>query len=149
MFKELKDKNYLNTKEFSFIHIDKKEVKDYIHDLANNSSPGVSGIPTKVIKYCINAIIEPLVKIFNACISSSCIPSECTCVVVTPFIKIKVKKIIKIIIVVFQFYHLLLKFSKKFYLVKLPIILNLIIYFSMVNMVLEKISRVKLLYMNL
>ena len=51
-----------------------KQLKTGFNEIRQNSSPGVSKIPTKILKASIKAIGPSLLHIFNSCISLSTIP---------------------------------------------------------------------------
>jgi hypothetical protein len=58
-----------------------------INELQNSKGPGISGIPTKVIKILNDKICPIITNLFNDCIKTCSIPSEWKTAVVTPLYK--------------------------------------------------------------
>jgi hypothetical protein len=75
--------------KFSFVPTTSTIVEKLILKLDNASSPGLSGIPTKILKAASNSLAPLLAKLFNNCISSNKIPIEWKSAVVTPLYKQK------------------------------------------------------------
>ena len=55
----------------------------------NNSSAGVSNIPVKIIKFCVDELSPYLTELFNCCLNSGVIPDEWKMAIVTPLYKNK------------------------------------------------------------
>lgn len=72
---------------FHFIETNSTEVNELIKQLDCSSSPGITGIPTKVIKHCSCKISPILAKLFNNCISTNTIPIEFKTAIVNPLFK--------------------------------------------------------------
>ena len=70
-FKNMKTVNKLNITSFSFKCVDMRQLKAAFNEIRENSSPGVSKIPTKILKASIKASGPTLLHIFNSCISSN------------------------------------------------------------------------------
>lgn len=66
-FLNLKQNNKVNTPGFSFSIIDKIDVEKVIKDISISSSPGVTGIPTRILKDLITNLSSVLSEIFNNC----------------------------------------------------------------------------------
>ena len=66
----MKTVNKLDITQFSFKCVD-KQLKAAFNEIRENSSPGVSKIPTKILKASIKASGPTLLHIFNSCISSN------------------------------------------------------------------------------
>ena len=75
--------------KFSFRAITDVDVKEFLPELDELSAPGISGIESKLIKHCADSLIQPLVELFNLCISTNQIPSEWKVAYVTPVLKPK------------------------------------------------------------
>ena len=75
--------------KFSFRAITDVDVKEFLTELDELSAPGLSGIESKLIKHCADSLIQPLVELFNLCISTNQIPSEWKVAYVTPVLKPK------------------------------------------------------------
>lgn len=56
------------------------------------SAPGISDIESKLIKHCVDSLIQPLVELFNLCISKNRIPDQWKIAYVTPVLKPKAPK---------------------------------------------------------
>ena len=89
------DKNFnqydLNIEKGSF-KISKFSSDDVIHAVKlidGNSSCGVTDIPVKVIKHCIDGISPVFAKLINHFVLNNSIPSELKCAIVTPLFKNK------------------------------------------------------------
>ena len=68
--------------------VSERIVEKFIQSLDASSGPGVTDIPTKVIKYCQN-IVPILTSLFNQCIQTCTIPKEWKTALVTPLFKNK------------------------------------------------------------
>ena len=85
-FNNLKTTNNLlsTPKElFSYQLTTTETVSSYIKDMNTSSGPGISGIPTKVIKACVETLSSVLAVLFNAAITSATIPKEWKSAVIT------------------------------------------------------------------
>ena len=89
VFRKLKVEEKLSTTKFSFVPTTSTIVENLILKIDNASSPGLSGIPTKILKAASNSLAPLLAKLFNNCISSNKIPIEWKSAVVTPLYKQK------------------------------------------------------------
>ncbi|CAF1031629.1 unnamed protein product [Brachionus calyciflorus] len=90
-FAMLKRIKKVNTPGFSFKIFDKFDAEKII----NNSltcSPGVTGIPRRLLKKLMKNISKVLNQIFNNCIITGIIPDEWKTAVVTPLYKNKESK---------------------------------------------------------
>lgn len=72
---------------FSISKTSPEEIIETINNLDNTSSAGISGIPVKVIKFCMNELSIVLCEFFNYCISNGCVPDEFKYAIVTPLYK--------------------------------------------------------------
>ena len=70
--------------KFSFRPITDVDLRDFLSELDELSDPDVSGIESKLIKHCADSLIQPLVELFNLCISTNRIPDEWKIAYVTP-----------------------------------------------------------------
>ena len=62
---------------------------DLLNDLESNTSPSVSGIPVIILKQAKISIVDPLVQIFNSCITQKIFLREWKTAIVTPLYKSK------------------------------------------------------------
>ena len=92
VFMKLKRKKKVNIPGFTFGNYTSLSVIKAINELSITSSPGVSGIPTRILKEIGVKIAPVLAEIFNNCISSGIIPDEWKTAVVTPLFKNKGQK---------------------------------------------------------
>ena len=72
---------------FSFKETNPIVVSELINKLDSSSSPGVSSIPTKVIKHCATEISTVCAELFNYCIQTCTIPIEFKSAIVNPLFK--------------------------------------------------------------
>ena len=79
----------LPEKGFTFTKTTVKKVEKLISNLDSSSSPGVSGLPVKVLKHIGLSLAPVLTELFNFCIETQQIPLEWKEAVVTPLIKKK------------------------------------------------------------
>ena len=126
VFRKLKVDEKLSTPKFSFVPTTSTIVEKLILKLDNASSPGLSGIPTKILKAASSSLAPLLAKLFNNCISSNKIPIEWKSAVVTPLYKQKSTdknnyrgSQTKTITGEYLFYRLSPSFLKKFWQLKL------------------------------
>lgn len=91
-FRRLKRNNELVPGSFSFSEFTLKDIKECIQNLTVSSSPGVSGIPIKILKGLNEKLSPILLQIFNNCLSSGQIPEEWKTALVTPLFKNKGKR---------------------------------------------------------
>lgn len=71
-----KRENLLNVEStFKFAKTTPTEIIDGINKLDSSSSPGFSGIPTKVIKHCATELSVVLSDLFNYCLESCTLPT--------------------------------------------------------------------------
>ena len=87
-FAHLKQSNIIKTGNFEFSCVSESYVSQLIDNLDAHTSPGVSGIPAKVIKYS-DALVRSFTNIINQCILNKTIPNEWKAAVVTPLFKRK------------------------------------------------------------
>jgi hypothetical protein len=83
-------KNKLKTNSatvFKFHNISYGTVFEQIKELQNSKGPGITGIPTKILKILNEKICVIVTNLFNECIKTSLIPSEWKSAVVTPLYK--------------------------------------------------------------
>ena len=84
------DKHLSTPRElFTFQHTTTEIISSLIKDLNPTSDPGISEIPSKVIKACEESLSPIFTNIFNAAISLSSIPTEWKSAVITPLYKKK------------------------------------------------------------
>jgi len=93
IFKELKDNNLLKTpqKGFSFSKITLEKVLKTFKNISSSSSPGYTGIPSKILLNSLNELSPFLLNIFNYCIETGTIPDEWKFSIVLPLFKNKGK----------------------------------------------------------
>jgi hypothetical protein len=72
---------------FEFQTISNGTVLRLINELQNSKGPGISGIPTKVLKILNDKICPIITNLFNDCIKTCSILSEWKTTVVTPLYK--------------------------------------------------------------
>ena len=89
VFTRIKKEIKVNIPGFSFGKYSNTNVAKAINELSISSSPGVCGIPTRILKELGPTIAPILAEIFNNCISSGIIPDEWKTAVVTPLFKNK------------------------------------------------------------
>ena len=77
--------------EFDFSFTEKATVHNLLMKLDDSSSPGISGIPVKILKN-IDHLTTPITKIINQCIKTKTIPDEWKSAYVTPIYKEKGEK---------------------------------------------------------
>jgi len=87
-FAHLKQSNIIKTGNFEFSCVSESYVSQLIDNLDAHTSPGVSGIPAKIIKYS-DALVRSFTNIINQCILNKTIPNEWKAAVVTPLFKRK------------------------------------------------------------
>ena len=73
--------------QFKFESVDPQFVEGLLTKLDANSSPGISDIPSKVLKSAAKRLAEPLTELFNHCLKSGNIPNEWKFAVVNPLYK--------------------------------------------------------------
>lgn len=77
----------LNKNIFSFEHTTQIIVDGMIDNLSNDSSPGISGIPLKIIKYAKLKFVPIITDIINECLDLGVMPDEWKSAIVTPLFK--------------------------------------------------------------
>jgi hypothetical protein len=77
----------LNPKQFKFRLITNTIVEKTIASIETRSGPGVSGIPTKIIKQLVPNLIDSITHLFNDCILTGNIPLEWKSALLTPLFK--------------------------------------------------------------
>ena len=87
IFHQFKGMNLDINNKFCFTGTTIDEILKLVKELDSNSSPGVSGIPTKLLKFCIPVLAPLFVKFFNDCISVEKIPDGWKCAIVLPLYK--------------------------------------------------------------
>ena len=87
-FNTLKVNNTLKISSiFKFNNTTPLEVLELIKGLDNSSSPGITGVPVKVIKHCAPSLSRIFCKFINKVIESGTIPNEWKYAIVTPLFK--------------------------------------------------------------
>ena len=89
LFRDIKRSKKVNIPGFSFQKFYDFEIIKAINELALTSSPGVTGIPIKIMKEISYSLAPILTEIFNKCLSTGIIPDEWKTAVVTPLFKNK------------------------------------------------------------
>ena len=90
IFKQMKNNNkIISNQSFNFNLTSETTVLNFINSLDKASGPGISDIPTKIIKLCSSSLTPLLTNLFNAAILQSKIPNEWKFAVVTPLFKNK------------------------------------------------------------
>ena len=87
VFIKLKRQGDIKTSNFTFTPITNSIVEKLLNNLDSKSGPGVSGLPSKVLKSAYSSITPSLTSLFNNCIASESIPTEFKIAVVTPIFK--------------------------------------------------------------
>jgi hypothetical protein len=100
------------TSVFKFQAVSVAKVNKFLRSLTACKSTGTDKIPAKIIRIAAPVIADPLTKIFNTAIFNETVPFEWKIAIVIPLHK-KVYETYLIIIVLFPFYLLLVKFLKK------------------------------------
>jgi hypothetical protein len=77
----------INPTSFKFSKTSEIIVQKTIDSLANHSSPGVSGVATKVLKQYSANLISTITRLFNDCIATGKIPCEWKSAILTPLFK--------------------------------------------------------------
>ena len=80
---------YFSATSFSFATTTSIIVEKILNNLENASSPGISGIPIKILKATTALFVPALTSLFNQCILTSQLPVEWKSDVVTPLYKRK------------------------------------------------------------
>lgn len=75
--------------------VDRNEIITHISSLKNNTSPGLDGITTEVIKSCHIYIVEPLIHIINLIFLHGEVPNHFKTSIITPIFKSGNKNYIK------------------------------------------------------
>ena len=77
-FQEMKNNNSIKVTKrgFNFSPVSLNVVKKLMLSIENSASPGITGIPIKVIKANIDVLAPIIQKIFNYCIANSIMPDE-------------------------------------------------------------------------
>ena len=86
-FKTLKNNGKISPKSFCFDNTTPTEISDLIKLIDNSSSPGISGIPVKVIKHCSEGFSRILCKFFNNALKLESIPKEWKYAITSPLYK--------------------------------------------------------------
>ena len=73
-FKSLQFDNKLNTRNFSFVEIKLDDLLEILKEIQLKSSPGVSKIPTSILKDSVKVIGPVLLNILNTCLQQCKIP---------------------------------------------------------------------------
>jgi hypothetical protein len=76
VFRQFKSMKISVSRKFEFIHIVPNQVESLLSTLEIKSAPGVSDIPTKILKHCKSIIAPILAGIFNSCIDQAKFPIE-------------------------------------------------------------------------
>jgi hypothetical protein len=91
-FLSMKNKKHLNLsnkEKFKFTHVNPGVVESLIKNLSDTSGPGLSVLPSKLIKFCCGKFVPILTRIFNHCIDIGKLPIEWKSALVTPLYKNK------------------------------------------------------------
>ena len=90
-FSLLKNKGLIKikTKEFNFVHTTNEIVEKLINNLSAISGPGLSEIPSRVIKVSNSSLVPILTDLFNNCIDIGKLPTEWKSAIATPLFKNK------------------------------------------------------------
>ena len=88
-FKDMKDKKLITPKIFNFRPTTLSELKSIVSKVNNDTSPGCTEIPIKVLKMNIDVLAQPLLEIINHCIIDNTIPDDWKIAIVTPLYKNK------------------------------------------------------------
>ncbi len=88
-FKNLKRDNLLNTGSFEFVVIDIDTLRIALNEISTSSAPGISQIPTKILKHAFDCIGPILLHIINTCIKTNVFPIEWKSSIVRPLYKNK------------------------------------------------------------
>lgn len=91
-FDELIAGGIFEPKTFAFSFTNRVEVEKLISELSDNSGPGFTAIPTKIIKETSKLISPFLSDLFNNCLLKSKIPNDWKKAIVTPLFKNKGQK---------------------------------------------------------
>ena len=93
IFNELKQNKLLNTPKsgFSFSKITLEQVLKAFEKISSSSSPGFTGIPTKILLNSLKELSPFLLNLFNSCIETGTIPDEWKYSIVLPLFKNKGK----------------------------------------------------------
>jgi hypothetical protein len=84
-FSQLKKDKFitLQTENFKFVHTNENIVERLIFNLSPSSGPGLSEIPSKLIKFAANIFAPILTRLFNHCIDIGRFPVEWKSAIVT------------------------------------------------------------------
>ena len=88
IFQQFKDLNLQIKEEFNFAASSPIEINKLLDTLDSKCSPGISKIPSKILKYS----SDILSSIFNFCLDNRVLPSEWKCAIVKPLYKNKGNK---------------------------------------------------------
>ena len=90
-FNNLKKEKLINTPEcnFSFNKVTTEQIVKAFEKISSESSPGYSGIPSKILVNSLKELSPILMSIFNYCIQSGTIPDEWKFSIVLPLFKNK------------------------------------------------------------
>ena len=76
-----------NSPKFNFKQVDARYVKKAVMGSKNSKSPGPDKIPTKLLKYAVEYICQPLAMIFNASLEKGIFPDMWKLARITPIYK--------------------------------------------------------------
>jgi hypothetical protein len=85
--KSLIDSKILNPTSFKLRTVNPLIVEKAIHSISSQSGPGVSGLPTKILKNLPTNLIVIFTNLFNDCIITGIIPQEWKSAILTPLFK--------------------------------------------------------------
>ena len=88
-FETLISNGIIKPKTFNFSLTNREEVENLISELSENSGPGYSAIPTKLIKATAKSLSPFISGLFNKCLIESKIPDDWKMAIVTPLFKNK------------------------------------------------------------
>ena len=115
--------------------------------MENKTSCGVDGISNSLLKSIKTEIVQPVTVLINRMLTTGIFPDELKLAKVVPLYK-KVTIHFFLIIDLYLFYHLYLKYLKKLFTCNCMPILNVINYTVAVNMALDKDIQLNLLLLN-
>lgn len=87
--KQIVDNQKDDSLDFKFRFTTSSEIDEIFHSISNSSAPGISGIPTKILKFSTPKLKTALAYLFNYSILTSSVPIEWKTAVVTPLYKKK------------------------------------------------------------
>jgi hypothetical protein len=83
----LRKENLLSTKVFTFVQVTELVVNKLLKKIDPSNGPGVSSIPSKVLKESADELTPIITTFFNRCITTQSMPEEWKLALVTPLFK--------------------------------------------------------------